>query len=39
MKPPTPAARKLFDKLTALAEQGINGERISAKNKLEEEEN
>lgn len=35
MKPPTPAARKLFAKLTALAEQGIAGERISAKNKLE----
>lgn len=35
MNTPTPAARKLFDKLTALAEQGINGERDAAKLKLE----
>jgi len=35
MNPPTPAARKLFAKLTALAEQGINGEREAAKLKLE----
>jgi hypothetical protein len=35
MNPPTPAARKLFAKLTALAEQGINGERDAAKLKLE----
>ena len=34
-KTPTTAARKLFDKLSALAERGVNGEQAAAKLKLE----
>jgi hypothetical protein len=37
MKPkqPTTAARALFDKLAALAERGVNGEKIAAQTKLD----